>query len=199
METLLKTCFRFYYRSTFVNKLKKETAVATKTDLRNLEKYLHDLYDGIELVNSTFTFHLIPVMINIIIFKTFLSYGILWELLLRSEIMTFVLIQNGAWLGTHIILEVLIAYVGTLLTRNAKKPSIIITNILTNHDLSENLSSELQNVIIRINSRNTVLQNEFFKINWQLLVYVSCVQSFLSSKKRTLAQFYFQIVKHTNQ
>lgn len=164
-----------------MNKLKKETTVAIKTELKSLEKILHDLYDAIELINSTFTFHLIPVMTNIIIFKTFISYGILWELLLRSEILIFVLMQNGAWLATHFILEILIAYIGTSLTRSARKSSIIITHILTNHDLNDNLSTALQNVTVRINSRNTVLQNEFFKVNWQLLVYVSLIQPLSST------------------
>lgn len=139
-----------------------------------MERNLHDLYDAIELINSTFTFQLIPVMINIIIFQTFICYGILWELLLHSEILMFVLMQYGAWLATHFILEVLIACVGTLLTRNAKKPLIIIAKILAHNSFSDDLSTTLQNIIVRLSSRNAIVQNEFFKINWQLLVYVSC-------------------------
>lgn len=141
-----------------------------------MEKNLHNLFDAIELINSTFTFQLIPVMINIIIFQTFICYGILWELLLRSEIFMFVLMQYGAWLATHLILEVMIANFGSLLSKNAKRPAIIINKALTNHDLSDDLSIKLQNIVVRLNSRNTIVQNDFFKINWQLLVYVSYFQ-----------------------
>lgn len=141
--------------------------------MQHLERNLHSLYDAVELINSTFTFHLIFIMINIIIFQTFICYGILWELLLHSEILIFVLMQHGAWLATHFLLEIMIAYFGSILTRNAREPAIIITKIITNVDLSVNMSTALQNVIVRLNSRETIIQNEFFKIDWQLLVYVS--------------------------
>lgn len=155
------------------------TGKALQQEIANLNmfgKAYQDLCDGIELINNTFTFHLIPVMINAIIIKTVTSYGILWEYVTHSEALLFIVLQNGAWLTMQFGFQILIAYVGSSVTKNAKLTLVTIARVLNDYELSEKTATQLQNLIARINVRNLNLQNEFFIINWKLLVYVRNVK-----------------------
>lgn len=131
------------------------------------------LCDGIELLNSTFALNLTAVVINILIIKTFHAYEIIWELLSGSEIVTFILLQNGAWLLMQFIFEILISHVGSSVRENASETIVIISKVLNEYELSDDVAFKLQNLASMLNYRNFSVQNVFFIIDWKLLVAVS--------------------------
>lgn len=131
-----------------------------------------ELCDGIDLLNSTFTFHLIPIVMNSLLLQVFSAYGILWAVLSRSKIVLFITLQNGSWFITQYMLQALMAFAGSSVTRSAKKSSLIIIRELNNDEVNEGLVNALQNLVSRMNSRSLKVENVLFQIDWRLFARV---------------------------
>lgn len=130
------------------------------------------LFDTIDALNSTFTFHIASILFNILVFKIFAIYQILFDFSSDSTKKMFVLLINGSWLGMQCILQAMISHGGSLVTKNARKISVTVSTILNNFELSNELATKLQNFLARIQCRNHEVQNVFFTINWKLSVAV---------------------------
>lgn len=142
-------------------------------NLKRFEKLYQELCDGIDLINTTFTFHLIPVMINSLLLQVFTAYGILWVFLSQSRMSWSIFLQNLAWLAAAYMMQNLIAYAGNSVTSNAKEVSLTITRILNNFELNSELEVALQKFVVRMNCRSLKVQNALFTVNWKLLARVS--------------------------
>lgn len=142
------------------------------------EKFIQayqDLCDAIDLLNSTFTFQLAPVLVNVIMTKTFTAYGVLWAMISPTERKGLVFLQNGSWLVIMHLLEIVISFVGSAVTKSARDTLAIMTKILNNSRIDEDFASQMQNFVLRVNCRNLKVENCFFKINWMILLHVrSC-------------------------
>lgn len=171
--TSLPFIYFYFLRNSFNHRIGGVTIVSSnKIHLKCFANLYQDLCDCIELINSTFTFHLIPIIVNSLLIKLFAAYGMLWEFKVKSPLMLFVFLQNSAWLSMQYFLQVLSAHAGSSLTKNAKETSSIVTRILNDFELSEELSIPLQSFIARSTCRNMSVENIFFVIDWKLLVQV---------------------------
>lgn len=132
-----------------------------------------DLCDGISMLNSSFTPHLIAVMMNTLIIEIFTAYGVLHEFILPSKNSGAIVFQDSAWLVFQYSLQIMIAQIGSCLTSNAKETLIVIAKKLNKFDLSHAMSSKLQAFISQIQFRDLHVQNELFIIDWRLLVTVT--------------------------
>jgi hypothetical protein len=147
-----------------------------KTGKTSLSSYSHlfdILFDSIELINSSFTFHLIFVMINILSLNIFATYGVVREFLSRSEMFSHQIINNVFWILTHCFLKSLMAFLGSSTTKEAMRPRLIILKALEASDSTHRLQDELKNLLEKLKNRNPNIENEFFVINWKLILSVS--------------------------
>lgn len=143
--------------------------------LFHLEKFFkthHELCEGIDLLNSTFTCHLTPVLINSLTIKTLTAYGLLWEVISPADFSAAENLQNVFWLMVMLILEVTISFAGSTLTQAAQEASGILTRVLNNSISHDALNVSMQNFITRLNGRKLHVRNCFIKINWSILVHV---------------------------
>lgn len=135
-------------------------------------KAYQDLCDGIDLLNATFTFQLAPVLVTVLITKTFTAYGVLWAMISPPERQGLTYLQNGSWLAVMYLLEIIIAFVGSAVTKNAQETLVIMTKILNNSKVDEDFVLSMQYFVSRVNCRNLNVQNCFFKIDWMILLHV---------------------------
>jgi Fe2+ or Zn2+ uptake regulation protein len=59
---------------------------------------------------------------------------------------------------------------GSSTTKEATKPRLIILKAL---EASDGLQNELKNLLKKLKNRNSNIENEFFIINWKLILSVS--------------------------
>lgn len=141
-------------------------------------KLYNDLCDAIGLINSTFTNHLIFVMINFLSMNVFLAYTALREYFTQSKTAQFDIAVNGFWITISYSIKIFLAYVGSSTTNEAERTAEVIakaTGAMTNND---DLKASLNSFLIQMRFRNKNLENVFFKIDWKLILAVS-LNSFL--------------------
>lgn len=139
------------------------------------EKFIiayQDLCDGIDFLNSTFTFQLAPVLVNVLITKTFTAYGVLWAIISPPERQGLTFLQNGSWLAIMYLIETIIAFVGSSVPKAAQETLAVMTKILNTSTLDEDFVLPMQHFVSRVNSRNLDVKNCFFKIDWMILLHV---------------------------
>lgn len=124
------------------------------------------------MINSTFSFQLVSVLINGMVMEIFTAYSLLWEIRFPSVLMYYVLLQHSLWLFMQVFMQVMLAYAGSALSVNAKETGKIVAKILNEHDLNENLTKLMQNFISRTQCNDFNVQNIFFAIDWRMFVAV---------------------------
>lgn len=138
-------------------------------------KYFSQLYqilcDGIDLVNSTFAFHVIIIFINAMYINIFMMFSLLKRIFQMND-PVIVHMYNISWILMQYFLQILIVSSGSSVTENARNTSRLITKILNELELKEETSNSLQNFVSRVNSKNLEIRNACFTIDWKLLVTV---------------------------
>lgn len=134
--------------------------------------------NGIDLLNRTFTFQLVPIVINTMIIEVLSAYRVLWEIMTTSkvteDIKIYVLLQESVWLMMAYSLQVTMASVGSSLSESTGETLVIVAKTLNDLEVSNDLSTKLHNFISRSQCRNLkVHNNSLFSIEWKLLVAVS--------------------------
>lgn len=167
---------RKFFRSAFNQKLDGILIVSEKKfNLEAFVKAFQDLCDGIDLLNSTFTYQLAPIFVNAIATLTFAGYGVLWEVVIETDFRGLLFLQNGSWLCFMYIVIVVISFVGSSVTHAAEETSLIMMKIINNSQPNESFANSMQKFVTRVNCRSMHVQNCFFKINPMLLVYVKLI------------------------
>lgn len=146
-------------------------------DVMNFSRVYQDLCDAVDLMNRAFTFQLVPVLFNELMSKTFVAYGILWELISPTQHSNFSFFRNGSWLLLMYIIDVLIALVGSSVTGAFLETKIIVTKILNNPGCDDEFTNQMLNFITRLSCRNIHLENCFFRLSWIFIIHVRTVQA----------------------
>lgn len=153
------------------------TVSQEKFNLVAFTKAFHDLCDGIDLLNSTFTYQLVPIFVNAVTTMTFTGYGVLFEMVIKTNFRSLLFLQNGSWLCFMYIVIIVISFIGYSVTQAAEQTSLIMMKVLNNSEPSETHTNSMQKFVTRVHCRNMHVQNCFFKINPMLLVYVKFICS----------------------
>lgn len=192
---------QFYYacsavrvRFKAINRLlKKTTESSVSVNYKFLRSFL-GLCDAIEIINETFTSQISLIFMCLLVRKNifsitlielfefgfelsniFASFGIVNELLRPTDYTSASLLLNGLSLIGYEILIMIPLNSGSSLTEEAKTT----ISVISKHKASEiNLAKESHKIdfiflITQIESRNLQIQNDLFKINWNVLLAVS--------------------------
>lgn len=133
----------------------------------------NDLCDAIELTNSTFTFHIIFVITSFLLTNVFAVYITLREVLSEKSEMMHIAIAACVFVVVQYSIKVFIAHIGSSTSIEAGKPMKIVSKALATMDYDENMKTDLNFLLIQMQSRNKILQNVFFAINWNFIMAVS--------------------------
>ena len=173
------------YSSSFVHN-KKEFRVVVhqkKFNLKLFSKLYNDLCDLIELLNKTFTWQLIFVMINLMLVDIFTAYGVVREFIeQRAFKLKFLIITNTIWSLLQFAIKYIMAYCGNSTTDEAENSLLIVTRIIEKFgDDDEKMKTDLNHLLNQMQGRNKNLENVFFAINYKLILAVSVVAHLLIS------------------
>lgn len=157
-----------------------KTVSQNRINIKSFSKVHKDLCEAFDLLNSLFTFHLIPIVIITLVIEIFAAYGALNEFMTPSLHTRFILLSNLSWLMIPLIMQITIAVFGSLLSKKAKTTSIIISDILQELDLEIDVAMKLQNFLVRNQCRNFDVHNDFFNADWKLLIGVRITNNFLN-------------------
>jgi hypothetical protein len=141
-------------------------------NLQSVFNLYQDLINAIALINSTFSFHLILIVMNSLMLTIFCSYALLREILSPSELIIYTFLLNGNWLIIQFLFQVIIAFAGSSVTVQAHETLSIVSEVLNSHELSADMNDKLQNFVTRINRESLQIQNVFFVIDWKFLITV---------------------------
>lgn len=133
------------------------------------------LCDGIDLVNDSFTFQLIPFMVYYLTANLFAIYSMIREAFYRSPLMYVAIGTNMWWIILHTAIISIALYSGYTTTRCALKTPIIVSSIVKSQKWKESrcVVKVFKTFLLEIQYRNMFLENEFFRIDWKLLFSVS--------------------------
>lgn len=143
-------------------------------NLKLFSELYSDLCDAIDLINSTFTFHLVFVMTSILIIDVFAVYSTLREF--RADVteyrLAFIIIANPVWILIQYSVKALMAHAASSTTNEAEKSFGLVTKLITTLSLNRDMKTDLNYLLIQM-QRKKNLENIFFVINWNLLLAVS--------------------------
>lgn len=150
-------------------------------NMRLFSELYNDLCDTVELVNNTFTFQLIIVMMSILLIDIFAAYGALREFMSNSnERLKFLIIANSTWIAIQYLMKVFMACSGSRTTSEATKSLVHLTRLIEATESSNPMKLEMNFLLIQMKCRNKNFQNVFFNINWHLILAVILVLTIYS-------------------
>lgn len=132
----------------------------------------YDLCDAIKIFNATFTIHIVFVMINLLLTDVFAAFGTIRELLMEAKKSRFLVLSNSAWIALHYGIKTLIAFAGSSTTKEAEKTLVLVIQLIGMTNSDKELKTDLNFLLIQMHSRNKNLKNNFFIINWKLILTV---------------------------
>lgn len=143
---------------------------------KNLAKLISQLYsqlcDGIELVNEAFTLQLIPFVIYHLTVNLFTMYGVIRELILNSSKILLVVSMDSGWIITTTFLLSLGLYSAESTLKCARLTPVIVGYILKTEKFKAP-EDVLKTFLLEVQYRNISFYNEFFHIEWKLMLQVS--------------------------
>lgn len=138
----------------------------------------YDLCDAINIVNATFTIHIVFVMINLLLTDVFVAFGTIREFLMQARKSRFLVLANSAWIALHYGIKTLVAYAGSSTTKEAEKTLILVTKLIGMTNSDKELKTDLNFLLIQMRSRNKNIRNNFFIINYKLILTVRSNNNF---------------------
>lgn len=175
---LLNDNLRFTFQNTSIkcNSSINIQAIGYTEYLPNqITKLYSNLCDAIDLVNSSFTLQLIPFMVYYLMADLFSVFSIVHEIFYPTQLTLFLLTINVWWVILHTGLLSITLYAGYTTTRCAASAPTIISSIVRNYHWSKEkcVQKVFKTFLLELQYRNLVLENEFFAIDWKLLLSVS--------------------------
>lgn len=140
---------------------------------RNLAKTISELYsqlcEGIEIVNDAFTLQLVPFIIYHMTTNLFTFYGLIREFVVRTSLIEQ--IANFGWICSSTFSLSIALYSAVNTQKIALKTPIIISEILKSEKY-KTPEDIFRIFLLEVQHRNISFQNEFFTIDWKLLLSV---------------------------
>lgn len=162
---------------TFNNEKIKEIAIINLHSTYNTEilaKIISELYsqlcEGIELVNDAFTLQLVPFVIYHMTANLFTMYSVIRGFFIPSSpcIDQFL---NFGWLSTTTFILSIAFYAAENTLKCALQIPIQISSILKSEKY-KSTEDIFKNLLLEVQCRNISFHNEFFTIDWKLLLSV---------------------------
>ncbi|CRL05737.1 CLUMA_CG018766, isoform A [Clunio marinus] len=177
-------------RFTFQNSLAKGNSTLANGNANRLHEQLsntiRDLYsnlcDGIDLVNESLTFQLIPFLVYYLTANLFAIYSTIREVFYQTPLMYIAIGTNICWMILHSVIASIALYSGHITTKCALRTPIIVSSILRNCKDKESpfTKDAFKTFLLEVQHRNMFIENEFFRIDWKLLFsMISTITTFL--------------------
>lgn len=147
---------------------------STITDLYGL------LCDGIDLVNDSFTFQIIPFKVYYLTANLFAVYGMIREAFYETDQMYIAIITNILWIILITAIISIAMYLGYTTTKFTLKAPVIVSSTVKSYRWKDCkcVIEVFKTFLLEVQCRNMFFENEFFRIDWKLLFSVSWILLF---------------------
>jgi len=142
------------------------------TNVQMMTKLFHELCDGIELINGTFTLQLLPIMAYFMTTNIFSAYATLREIKNVNFDWNF-FIFTGGYLVFQYFAKIVVVHIAYSTTAEAEKFTVVTCKAINDLKIKEEVRHGLEKLLTQQKYRNFKLQNVMFNIDWKLLVIVS--------------------------
>lgn len=133
----------------------------------------HDLCDAIEMVNSTFTFPLIFVIMYFFLCDLFAAYNHIYFIMRFIENIDLLLASDSLFLILNFILQCYLIYLSHSTSSKAEQTAVVVSKILCNCDCDKHQQKAFESFLSQNRYRNLKLRTTFFTIDWHLILAVS--------------------------
>lgn len=89
----------------------------------------------------------------------------------QSEMFKFIIVVNSFWTCIQYSIKALMAFNGTNMTNEAENSMVLVIKITATANLDDRASFNY--LLTQTRCRNKKLQNDFFVIDWKLILTVS--------------------------
>lgn len=131
----------------------------------------HDLADLIQKMNSCTTFPIFLVVSYLFMSNLIAFFSLAWAFL-NFELIFAVLTTDGSFIILNSAIQGIMAHAGSSTTREAEEIAVIVSKIINNPSCPQNDRKVFKNFLLQNQYRNLKFQNDFFVINWKLLLAV---------------------------
>jgi hypothetical protein len=142
-----------------------------------ISELMDQLFDAIEIINSSATIPLTFVIINILSLDVFAIYTIWREFLSSTNMFWHQFINTSFWILAQYWMKSLMALMGSSTTKEAERGGLIVLKAMGSLDSDHNLQKDLKLFYRQLKGRNKTLENELFAINWKTLILTVSVSS----------------------
>lgn len=140
---------------------------------RLLTELYCDLCDEIDIVNSSFTFQIIPFMIYDFTANLFATYSIIRDMYIRSPVLLFSIATNASWVIFHTFILAIPLYYGCSTTKIARKTPLIVSEIVETYRQKGSVNETFKTFLMHLQFRNLNFENEFVRVDWKIMITVS--------------------------
>lgn len=141
-------------------------------NLKVFSELYSELCDSIELINSTFTLHLVFVMTSLLSTDVLAVYGAVREFQSSISRFGFLIIANTTWMCIQYLIKAFMAHAGSSTTNEAERSLVLVTKLIITFQFDLEIKTDLNCLLTQIQVRKKNLENNFFAINWNLILSV---------------------------
>lgn len=159
--------------------------------MKTFTELYHNLCDAIDGINKNFTLHLSPIIIFMLVIDIFGSYGIVRgfyvalgdgekhieshaEYLLHYRRRIYLVLSNVLYSAIQIGFKAWTANIGHTTTSVAEKTKVLLAKSMNRMSSDGNVARcNLYTALMQCQTRNLKLQNQFFTIDWTIVLTVS--------------------------
>lgn len=177
-EICFLTCWSFdgVWRQNFIQTYIFPTSssidfIRKKSNFKKFTELFHDHADALDMINSLFTFHLIPTLLGLLLIDTFGIYGIAHISLTMNAYSQLIL--ASFYMLIHLLLKTVISLTGHSTTQEAEHIRVCIGKVISSLYEFTTEKNELFDILKHVKTRNLKLQTVFFTINWKIVFGVS--------------------------
>ncbi|KAG5684162.1 hypothetical protein PVAND_013403 [Polypedilum vanderplanki] len=128
----------------------------------------HDLCDAIQLINSIYVYHLIPVILETLIYDIFGIFGTIRHTNSYENILHILI--SSAFLFVHFTLKCSIAHIGSSTTCEAKEIFAVIGRTINKFPPNDMTRFIFYNFLNQFRIRKFKFQSFFLTVNWNIVL-----------------------------
>jgi hypothetical protein len=131
----------------------------------------HDLCDCLRMINSNYTYHLIPVLLETLVLDIFGIYGTISYTITRHNYTQ--LFVTTVYIFLHFILKCSVAHFGSSITVEAEDVIAEMGKIINKLPPNNVARFNFYNLLKQFKTRNLKMQSFFLTANWNIVLAVS--------------------------
>ena len=136
----------------------------------------HSLCDAIAMANKTFNFVLTFLICHFFFYNIVSLFNHVWTFMKDFDNLRFLVVTETSWLMINYVFIGLLITSSCSMTQQAEQTAIIVNQIVISSETDKRHQEIYKNFLLQIPHRNRNMRNQFYNINFKLVIAVSRYQ-----------------------